>query len=70
MQGKIQVIVLAGGRTSEHELPGGSTVEDLLSAMKLHPDAYIVTKDAKPVPITRELEDGERLKIIKVASGG
>ena len=70
MQGRIKVVVLMGGRTTEHELPEGSTVQDLLSAMKLHPDAYIVTKDAKPIPITRGLEDGERLKVIKVASGG
>jgi sulfur carrier protein ThiS len=58
------------GKVQEQTLPEGSTVEDLLSQLNLHPDSYIVTKDSKPVPITRNLEDGERLKIIKVASGG
>jgi sulfur carrier protein ThiS len=70
MPGKINVVVLSGSKSQEHELFDGSTVEDLLSKLDLHPDAYIVTKDSKPVPITRKLEDGERLKLIKVASGG
>jgi sulfur carrier protein ThiS len=70
MPDKINVIMLIGSKSQEHELLDGSTVEDLLSKLNLHPDAYIVTKDSKPVPITRKLEDGERLKLIKVASGG
>jgi sulfur carrier protein ThiS len=70
MHDKITVVVQSSGKVQERTLPEGSTVEDLLSQMNLHPDAYIVTKDSKPVPITRRLEDGERLKLIKVASGG
>lgn len=70
MHDKITVVVQLSGKVQEQTLPEGSTVEDLLSQMNLHPDAYIVTKDSKPVPITRRLEDGERLKLIKVASGG
>ncbi len=70
MRDKITVVVQSGGKLQEQTVPEGSTVEDLLSQMNLHPDAYIVTKDSKPVPITRRLEDGERLKLVKVASGG
>ncbi len=70
MPERIKVTVLSAGKASEHELPDGSTIEDLLSEMGLHPDAYIITKDSKPVPITRILVDGEHLKLIKVASGG
>jgi len=70
MQGKITVVVQSSGKAHEHTLTEGSTVEDLLSQLNLHPDAYIVTKDSKPIPITRKLEHGEKLKLIKVASGG
>jgi sulfur carrier protein ThiS len=70
MTGRIKVEVLTGSKSQEYEMPEGSTIEDLLSKMNLHPDAYIITKESKPTPITSILEDGERLKLIKVASGG
>jgi len=66
----LKIEVLSNGRTAQHELPEGSTVEDLLSKLNCHPDAYIVTKDSKPIPITRRIEDGDKVKLIKVASGG
>jgi len=66
----LRVEVLSNGRTTEHELPDGSTVEDLLSKLNCHPDAYIITKDSKPIPITRKIEDGDKVKLIRVASGG
>jgi sulfur carrier protein ThiS len=70
MHGKITVVVQLSGKVQEQMIPEGSTIEDLLSQMNLHPDAYIVTKDSKPVPITRRLEERDMLKLIKVASGG
>lgn len=70
MSRNLRVIVSSGGKEKEEVMAEGSTVEDLLRSFRMHPDAYIVTKDSKPVPITRMLEDGEKLKIIKVASGG
>ncbi|MDD1747919.1 MAG: MoaD/ThiS family protein [Methanomassiliicoccales archaeon] len=70
MHRKITVIVQLSGKAHERTLSDGSTVEDLLAQFNLHPDAYIVTKGSKPVPITRRLEDGDNLKLIKVASGG
>ena len=52
------------------DLPQGSRVRDLLEALSLYPDAYIVLIGRRPVPITEELKDGAELRIIKVASGG
>lgn len=66
----LKVEVLSNGKITEHELPEGSTIEDLLSKLNCHPDAYIITKDSKPIPITRKIEDGDKVKLIKVASGG
>jgi sulfur carrier protein ThiS len=70
MHRKITVVVQLSGKIQEQILPEGSTVEDLLAQYSLHPDAYIVTRGSKPIPITRKLEDGDNLKLIKVASGG
>lgn len=70
MSESVRIVVYLAGKGMDEILPEGSTVEDLLKKNKLHPDAYIVTKDSKPVPITKRLEDGEKLKLIKVASGG
>jgi sulfur carrier protein ThiS len=66
----LKIEVLSNGRTAEYELPKDSTVEDLLLKLNCHPDAYIITKDSKPIPITRKIEDGDKVKLIKVASGG
>lgn len=70
MTESVRILVHVGGEVNEVSLPAGSTVEDLLRSNRMHPDAYIVTKGSKPVPITKQLEDGEALKLIKVASGG
>jgi sulfur carrier protein ThiS len=66
----LRVEVEYDNMTSEVNLPSGSTVEDLLKRQRMHPDSFIIVMRARPVPITRILVDGDRLKIIKVASGG
>lgn len=70
MSATIVVLVEADGRTCEQRMQEGSSVESLLRSMGLHPDAYIVTRGSKPVPITKMLEDGDSLRLLKVASGG
>jgi sulfur carrier protein ThiS len=70
MSEMIRVYLEMNDRTSEVSLSDGSTVEDLLRLGKLHPDAYIITRSSRPVPLTSKLLDGDRLKFIKVASGG
>ncbi|MEM0449631.1 MAG: MoaD/ThiS family protein [Methanomassiliicoccales archaeon] len=70
MNSNIKVILQISGKEIIEEIAESSTVEDLLRKLSLHPDAYIIVKDKRPVPLTKILEDGERLRLVKVASGG
>ncbi len=54
----------------EMRLPEGSTVGSVLDLLGLHPDAHIVVRGRAPVPIDSPLVPGDRLRIVKVASGG
>ncbi len=52
------------------ELPEGSVVESIFISLDLPPDAFIATKNSAPIPITESLRHGDRVKLIRVASGG
>ncbi len=58
------------GSATVVKLPEGSTVSDVLAQMKLFADAHIVIRVKTPVPLNAEVVDGERLKVVRVASGG
>ena len=47
-----------------------ATVMDVLSRLNIKPDTVVVIKDNDPIPIDDDVKDGDKLKIIKVASGG
>ena len=66
----ISVTVDFKGTSTIVKLPQGSKVSDVLEEMKLYADAHIVIRGKTPVPINAEVVDGERLKVLKVASGG
>ncbi|MBC7107566.1 MAG: MoaD/ThiS family protein [Methanomassiliicoccales archaeon] len=52
------------------EIEKDSTVEQLLRSFGFVPDECIVLKSRTPIPITETLKDGDRVQIIRVASGG
>ena len=66
----ISITVEHRGNATVVRLPQGSKVSDVLDQMKLFADAHIVLRGKTPVPLNAELVDGERLKVLKVASGG
>ena len=66
----ISVTVEHRGSTTVVKVLEGSKVSDVLEQMKLFADAHIVIKGKMPVPLNAEVMDGERLKVLKVASGG
>ena len=66
----ISVTVEHRGSTTVVKLPQGSKISDVLEQMKLFADAHIVIKGKTPVPLNAEVQDGETLKVLKVASGG
>ena len=61
---------LPGGESREFDLPDGSLVSDALVDAGQLVDACIVFVDDKPVPVDAPLEDGMRLKVHSVVSGG
>ena len=54
------------------DLADGSTANDLVNHLKLHPDSLLVVTDEekmKPIPLVSKLPD-KPIRIILVASGG
>jgi sulfur carrier protein ThiS len=45
-------------------------VTDVLLKLNIKPDTVIVIKKNIPIPIDENIENGDKLKIIRVASGG
>jgi len=43
---------------------------DLLRALRLAPDAHILIRGEAPIPADATLQDGERIRVIIVVSGG
>jgi sulfur carrier protein ThiS len=66
----VKVKVAVGGRKEEIEVPDGASPLDLLARLCLLPDAHLVLREGIPIPIDERLNDGDSLKIVKVASGG
>mgnify|MGYP001438554002 FL=1 len=59
-------------KTEMIDLPEGSTANDLVDHMELHPDGVLVVTDEekmKPIPLILKLPD-KPIRIILVASGG
>ncbi len=54
------------------DLPEGSTANDLVNHLELHPDGVLIVTDEekmKPIPLVLKLPD-KPIRIILVASGG
>jgi len=64
------VKVIENGKKSSYELSEGATILDLLSFIDGYPDSYIAMKGSVPVPMTERLNEGQVIKLVKVASGG
>jgi len=65
---EIEVSML--GEKKKIEVGKELTAEDLISKLSLTPDEVIVVVNNKPVPYTSKLMNGDKIKIIRVSSGG
>lgn len=58
----------------ERSLPEGTTAADLLSRLDLEPGAVVVERNGEIVPRDEvadvELEEGDRLEIVRFVGGG
>lgn len=67
---EILVRLMPAGLQKAFELEDEATCAEVLKAMDLHPDAYLIMKEEKPIPLDTKLEDGDEITFIAVASGG
>ena len=59
-----------GRREQSVELGSAARGLDLLRALRLAPDAHILIRGDAPIPADAALQDGERIRVIGVVSGG
>ncbi|MCL1904794.1 MAG: hypothetical protein FWG19_01550 [Methanomassiliicoccaceae archaeon] len=48
----------------------GVTIEKAMISAGKHPDAFLYLFDGRPIPMTTVLDDGMKIDVIRVASGG
>ena len=52
------------------ELPEGARADDAPRAVGIRPELVLVFRDDEPIPSDEPLRDGDRLRIVRVVSGG
>lgn len=57
-------------RERELELPEGAQADDAPRALGIRPDLVLVFRGDRPLPGDARLADGDRLRILRVVSGG
>lgn len=66
----IKIVLMPEKNEKEIETQKNSTVLDILKKLDLNPDTVLVIKDNTTIPVDEKLEEKNRLKIVKVVSGG
>jgi sulfur carrier protein ThiS len=66
----LRIILEENGNSTEMNFKESIDASDLLESLGRHPDGHIVIRDDLPIPLTETLLDGDRIRIIRVASGG
>lgn len=66
----MKINVVENGNSKEVMFQGSIDVHGLLESLGRYPDGHIVIRDDLPIPLTENLLDGDRIRIIQVASGG
>jgi sulfur carrier protein ThiS len=67
---RITAEILPGRREESVELGSAAKGLDLLRALRLAPDAHILIRGDAPIPADAALQEGERIRVIGVVSGG
>ncbi|MFQ6128778.1 MAG: MoaD/ThiS family protein [Thermoplasmata archaeon] len=67
---KLHVELLPSGERKIMKFADAVNGFDVVDALGLKPDAYLLVRDGRPIPMDESLRNGDRIKLIKVASGG
>lgn len=57
-------------RERELELADGARADDAPRALGIRPELVLVFRDARPLPADAPLREGDRIRILRVVSGG
>lgn len=57
-------------REREVDLSEGSLADDAPRALGIRPELVLVFRDNEPLPGDEPLADGDRLRIVRIVSGG
>lgn len=52
------------------DVPSGTEVGDIVRQVGAHPDAVIVIREERPLPLDAPVRDGDVLRVVNVFSGG
>lgn len=66
----VSVRWMGSEKTRKYDLLGGSRVMDLIEKMELNSEELVVRLNDKIVPEEERLNDGDKLELIPVVSGG
>jgi sulfur carrier protein ThiS len=67
---KVSVEIIPDNVIKVIKMKSGSKINDLIKKLNLKPDSLIVLQENIPIPVDDNLVVGQRLSILKVASGG
>ncbi len=67
---QLRVRILPAGREKVVDLAEGSDGFGLMESLTLNPEAHIIIREDRPIPVDEELRDGDRLSVVSVISGG
>ncbi|MEA2054324.1 MAG: MoaD/ThiS family protein [Candidatus Thermoplasmatota archaeon] len=66
----MEIEVLISKEKKKLQMDEGATGKDLISLLNFVPDDVILIVNDKPIPYTIKLNDGDKVKILQVASRG
>ncbi len=59
-----------GERERDVDVPDGASADELARALAIEPETVIVFRDGEPIPGDEPLADGDRVRVLRVVSGG
>lgn len=66
----VTVELVQARRSETVSLPDSATGIDLLRRLNLAPDAHLLLREERPIPVDEALLDGEHVRVLAVVSGG
>ncbi|MEM2901053.1 MAG: MoaD/ThiS family protein [Thermoplasmata archaeon] len=66
----VEIMLIPGGTVKDIKIEENTTVLKILDLLNLPPDIVVVMKNNSPIPVDSIIDDKDKLKIVRVVSGG